>query len=169
MPMSRRHVAIFDVLTSFLHAVTDEDLVMRLEGRLAKLMVKVDPSLYRKYITTSSKGKSILYVKMHKAWYGMMRSALLFYRKLVGDLEAYKFKINPYNPCVANMEVNGSQMTVAWHIDDPKVSHTKAIELTKLAMYLDNIYPGLKVNRSKIHDYLSMNLDFSEDGNIKVS
>ena len=63
----RRHVASFDVPTAFLHALTDEDVVMRLEGRLAELMVKVDPSLYRKYITTSGKGKLILYVKMHKA------------------------------------------------------------------------------------------------------
>ena len=28
---------------------------------------------------------------------------------------------------------------------------------------------SLKVNRGKIHDYLGMNLDFSEDGNVKVS
>ena len=116
---------------------------MRLEGRLTELMVKVDPSLYQKYIPTSSKGKPILYVKMHKVLYGMMHSALLFYRKLVGDLEAYGFKINLYNPCVANMEVDGSQMTVVWHVDDLKVSHKKATEITKFAMYLDNIYPGL--------------------------
>ena len=55
-----------------------------------------------------------------------------------------------------------------WHVDDLKVSHKKAIEITKLAMYLDKIYPGLKVNCGKIHDYLGMNLDFSEDGNVKV-
>ena len=60
-------------------------------------------------------------------------------------------------------------MTVVWHVDDLKVSHKKAIEITKLAMYLDDIYPGLKVNQCKIHDYLGMNLDFSEDGNVKVS
>ena len=32
----RRHVASFDVPTAFLHALTEEDVVMRLEGRLAK-------------------------------------------------------------------------------------------------------------------------------------
>ena len=65
MPMKdeRRHVATFDVPTTFLYAETDEDVVMRLEGRLAELMVKMDPSLYQKYITTSSRGKLILYVK----------------------------------------------------------------------------------------------------------
>ena len=82
----RRHVASFDVHTAFLHAITDKDVVMRLEGRLAELMVKVEPSLYQKYITTSSKGKPVLYVTMNTALYGMMHSALLFYRTLVGDL-----------------------------------------------------------------------------------
>ena len=98
----------------------------------------------------------------------MMNSALLFYRKLVRELEAYGFTIDPYDPCVANMDINGSQMTVGWHVDDLKVSHKKAIEITKLAMYLNDIYPGLKVNRGKIHDYLGMNLGFSKDGNVKV-
>ena len=99
----------------------------------------------------------------------MMRSVLLFYRKLVGDLEAYGLKINPYNPCVASMEVGGPQMTVVWRVDDLKVSHKNAFEITKLAGYLGDIYPGLKVNRGKVHDYLDMNLDFSKDRNVNVS
>ena len=52
---------------AFLHAITDKDVLMLLEGPLAELMVKVDPSLYRKYVTTNSKGKLQLYVKIHKA------------------------------------------------------------------------------------------------------
>ena len=31
-----------------------------------------------------------------------MISSLLFYIKLRGELEAYGFKINPYDPCVGN-------------------------------------------------------------------
>jgi hypothetical protein len=56
---------------------------MRLDGILAELMVQVDPKLYRKYITTNTKGKPVLYVELEKAVYGMMKNALLFYRKLV--------------------------------------------------------------------------------------
>ena len=67
------------------------------------------------------------------------------------------------------MDVNREQMTIVWHVDDLKVSHKKAIEITKLAVYLNDIYPGLKVNRGKIHDYLGMNLDFSKYGNVNVS
>jgi hypothetical protein len=61
---------------------------------------------------------AILYVKMQKTMYGLLRSALLIYRKLVVDLENSGFKLNPYDPCVANKTLNGTQMTVCWHADD---------------------------------------------------
>ncbi len=39
---------------------------------------------------------------MSKALYGMLKSTLLFYKKLVEDLKSVGFEINPYDPCVAN-------------------------------------------------------------------
>ncbi len=105
-------MAWFDIPGAFLHADLDEDIAMVLKGRLADLMVQVAPNLYRKYILVDRKGTAILYVKMQKAMYGLLRSALLFCRKLVEDLESNGFKLNPYDPCVANKTVNGKQMTV---------------------------------------------------------
>jgi hypothetical protein len=81
-------VACFDIPGAFLHANVDEDITMVLKGRLAELMVQVAPNLYRKYITVNKKGTAILYVKMQKNLYGLLRSALLFYKKLVADLES---------------------------------------------------------------------------------
>jgi hypothetical protein len=37
----------------------------------------------------------------------LLESAMLFYKKLVKDLTAYGFEINPYDPYVANKIVNG--------------------------------------------------------------
>ena len=50
-----RVVAYFDIPGTYLHADTDKDVILLLEGPLADLMVKVDPSLYRKYVTTTLK------------------------------------------------------------------------------------------------------------------
>ncbi len=86
-------------------------------GTPADLMVKTNPKLYRKYVVIV-KGCSVLYLWLQKALYGMMKSALLFYRKLVAELRNMGFKINPYDPCVVNKMVNGTQMTVRWHVDD---------------------------------------------------
>ncbi len=65
---------------------------MVLKGRLAQLMVQVTPNLYMKYISVDRRGTAILYIKMQKAIYGLLRSALLFYKKLVADLESIGFK-----------------------------------------------------------------------------
>ena len=54
----------------------------------------------------------MLYVRLSKALYGMLRAALLFYKRPRKDLENMGFEFNPYNPCVANMTVNGTQCTV---------------------------------------------------------
>jgi hypothetical protein len=85
--------------------------VMRMNGLLAELMAKTDPKLYQKYLT-DEKGKKVLYLRLQKALYGMMKSALLFYRKLMSELKEMGFEVNPYNPCIVNKIVNGSQMMI---------------------------------------------------------
>ena len=75
-------------------------MVLRVE--LAEMMVHIAPQIYRPYVKVDKKGTPILYVRLNKALYGLLRSILLFYRKLRGGLEAYGFKINPYDPCVGN-------------------------------------------------------------------
>jgi hypothetical protein len=58
-----------------------------------------------------------------KALYGMLQSALLYYKKFRKDIEDIGFNVNPYDPCIANRMVNGKQHTIAWHVDDVKSSH----------------------------------------------
>ena len=135
-----RSQGIMDAANAFLHVNNDEDVLMLLRGNLAELMVKVDPSMYREYVTTSKKGVLMLYVKLDKAMYGMLRAALLFYKKLRKDLEKMGFVINPYNPCVANKMVNGKQMTVCWHVDDFLVTHMEEDAITGFSLALANIY-----------------------------
>ena len=79
---------------------------MLLKGKLMELMVQIDPKLYRKYIITSSKGEPMLYVCLSKASYGLLQSALLFYRKLRSELDDHGFTVNPYDPCVAKKTIS---------------------------------------------------------------
>ena len=105
---------------------------MRLDRILAESMLQVAPSLYRKYVTRNTKGKPILYVQLEKAVYGMMKSALQFYRKLAADLKSLGYEINPYNQCVANKNINGKQMTICSHVDDLFVGHEDPIVITNI-------------------------------------
>jgi hypothetical protein len=145
---------------------------MLLKGCLAKLMVQVDPQLYRKFIIYDKNNHALLCIKLSKAIYSLLKSALLFYKKFVEDLKNYKspFTINPYDPCVANATINGKQMTITWHVDDLKVSHIDPFQITKFGAYLATIYSnGLVVHQGKVHDYLGMDLNFATDGIAQVS
>ena len=71
----------------------------------------------------SKKEKKVIYLQVVRALYGMLVAAILWYQKLRKDLESIRFKINPYDPCVANRMVRGKQHTVVFHVDDLKCSH----------------------------------------------
>jgi hypothetical protein len=56
--------------------------------------------------------------------------------KLRADQKEFGFVFNEYDPCVANKMVNGTQMTVVFHVDDLKVSHASDFQLTKMVVWL---------------------------------
>ena len=70
------------------------------------MMVRIDPMLYREYVIYSVNGVPMLYVRLSKALYGMLRAALLFYKRLQSTLEDMGFEVNPYDPCIANIMVD---------------------------------------------------------------
>ena len=60
--------------------------------------------------------------------------------------------------------INGSQMTVTWHVDDLKISHKDSREVTKCIEHFRKIYGDrMTIHRCKVHDYLGMDLDFSSN------
>ncbi len=86
----KREVVTIDIPGAFLHANNEDYVIMKMNGLLAKLMVKTDPKIYRKYVTIK-KGRQVLYLRLQKALYGMMKSVLLFYRKLIKELKEKGF------------------------------------------------------------------------------
>jgi hypothetical protein len=80
-------VAVVDVQGAFLSADVDKEVITAIRGRLAELTVKTAPKIYCKCITLNANNKTVLCVKLQKATYGCLRSALLFYSKLAQDLE----------------------------------------------------------------------------------
>ena len=94
-------------------------------------MVKTKPKIYRKCVTIKNR-RTVLYVKLQKSLYGCLRSALLFYEKLVADLNSIGLIINPYDPCVAYMMVNGNHTNITWHVNDLKILHVDAYGVKKV-------------------------------------
>jgi hypothetical protein len=144
-------------------------VIMKMNGLLAELMVKTDPKIYQKYIMLEQ-GRKVLYLQMQKALYGMMKSALLFYRKLIKERKEMVFEINPNDPCVANKVANGAQMTVRWHVNDLMISHISQCEILELVRHIKSIYgDNLAKNVGMTHDYLGMTFDYAFEGEVCIN
>ncbi len=71
------------------------------------------------------------------------------------------FEVNPYDPCVVNKIVNGSQMTTWWHVDDLMISHSSGKAISKFLRALKDIYgDNIAESTENIHDYLRMTFNF---------
>ncbi|KAL7565950.1 hypothetical protein ACA910_008408 [Epithemia clementina (nom. ined.)] len=172
-----RDVMIADIPNAFIQtpmpkANKGERVIMKIRGSLVDMLVEMSPEIYQEHVVIEA-GNKILYVIVTKAIYGMLVSALLFYKKLKKDLEEIGFEVNPYDPCNANRMINGKQHTVTWHVDDLKSSHVDPKVNEEFANWLEAKYGDPKVGkvkaeRGKRHDYLAMKLDFSIPGEAKI-
>jgi len=149
----------------------DRDVHVVLDGRMAELLAKISPGDYQKFVH-NHRGQSHIYCKLNVSLYGTLKAAVLFWKKLSGYLKDQGFTVNPYDWCVANKDINGKQCTIVWHVDDLKISHVDTSVVDEIVRNLRSEFGkvgDLTVHRGKVHDYLGMELDFSEDGNVMVS
>ena len=79
-----RDIAKIDIPHDFLWAENDSKAIIQLQGKTVDLLVTLDPSLCRKYVIIGKKGELVLYIILSKDLYGLLKSALLFYRKIRG-------------------------------------------------------------------------------------
>ena len=170
----RRDEMTADIPNAFIQAdmpLTGERVILKLTGVMVDLMVEANPDRYASFVVYEN-GVKTLYLQVLKGLYGMLIAALLWYKRFRKELEEEQgFVFNPYDPCVANREVNGKQHTVAFHVDDLKSSHEDPQVNDKFLEWLNfkyGNYGEVKATRGKVHDYLGMTFDFSEDGKVKV-
>jgi hypothetical protein len=148
----------------------EERVMMKITGVLVDILVELNPQLYGPYVVYEKRGK-VLYVRVLRAIYGMLEAASLWYKKFRSELEEVGFKFNPYDPCLANRDQNGKQHTLLFHVDDLKSSHDDPKVNDKFEDWLQMKYGEhgkVVAHRGKIHDYLGMELDYSEPGKVKI-
>jgi len=149
----------------------EERIIMKITGVLVDMLVQLSPETYGKSIVYE-KNRKVVYVQVLRAIYGMLQSALLWYKQLRGNLEKKGFAFNPYDPCVANRVKYGKQQTICFHVDDLKSSHVDKTVNDKFAKWLSKKYGHhgkVKIHRGLIHEYLGMILDYSTKGKVKVN
>jgi hypothetical protein len=80
------------------------------------------------------------------------------------------FTINPYDPCVANKTVYGTQMTIRWHVDDLMISHVSQDKIMRVVQGIKDIYrENLAETVGTLHDYLGMTFDYSFAKEVRVN
>jgi hypothetical protein len=162
-----RDVATAVVAGAYLHAELDDFTLLRMEGESVDIMCDVSEE-YRNFVCYEN-GKKVLYLKLLKALYGCVKSALLWYELFSSTLEGMGFVLNPYDTCVANKTIDGKQCTIAWYVDDNKISHVEDGVVTQVIEAIEARFGKMTVTRGKRHVFLGMDITFHDDGTVSVN
>ena len=111
-------------------------------------------------------GIKVLYVRLVKAIYGCVKSAffLWWYDLFYGHLKKMGFVLNPYNSCIANCVIKGKQCTIAWYVNDMKISHMDPDVVTSIIDQLEARFDRMTVTRGLEHTFLGMNIRYTGQG-----
>jgi hypothetical protein len=78
------------------------------------------------------------------------------------------FELNPYNTCVANKTINGKQCTIAWYVDDNKISHMEEQVVTGVIERIEERFGKIVVTWGKKHVFLDMGIEFHDNGTASI-
>ena len=155
-----REVGVFDISGAFLHPEMpkkdeDEHVLMRFIGGAIDILIEINPE-YAECVIEEN-GQRVLYVEVLRSIYGCIEAAMLWYDMFKRSLEKMGFVINPYDRCVANAIIEGSQCTIVWYVDDCKISHLKKSMLVKITDELQRLYGKFSsLTFGDDHEYLGM-------------
>ena len=82
-------------------------VTIRVRVALADILLEIATEVYKSYVRKDNKGKNILIIPCLNAIYVTMVEIMLYHRKFCKILLVAGFKLNPYDPFVANPMGNG--------------------------------------------------------------
>jgi Reverse transcriptase (RNA-dependent DNA polymerase) len=147
-----RDVATADIAGAYLKAYMKDFVVMKFTGDTVRILCDMNPN-HKRFVTTEH-GQPTLYVRLIKAIYGCVKSALLWYELFSTSLQQMGFELNPYDRCVANCIIQGKQCTIGWYVDDTKISHEDSTVVTNIIARLENKFDKMTVVRGNQHVFL---------------
>ena len=131
------------VQTAVSQGKTDEKFIMKLRGALVDMLIDICPGIYEEFIVYE-RNQKVIYVKILKALYGILKASILYYQKFRTDIESIGYLVNLYDACVANKIINDKQHTLIWHIDDVNEGHVYAKVNDKFHRWCESKYDSEK-------------------------
>lgn len=147
----------------FLLADMEEFTIVKIDGPMVSYLVRANPSKFESFVTYGG-SRRVIYLKLKKALYGCVQSSLLWWKLPATTLiEKMDFALNPYDLCVANKMVNGSQLTVLWYVNDLKISHVDENVAKDTKKQLEDHFGTLTVTSGSEHTYVGMKVDIKNN------
>ena len=164
-----RNIAVVDIPGAYLHAGVNHDkrrVIIKLQDEFVDMMCQVNEK-YKAYVCYE-KGRKTLYLKLLRALYGCIESALLWYELFTSTLKNMGFSLNPYDKCIANKIINGSQCTIVWYVDDAKISHIDESVIKNIVKCLENKFGKLNPTYGNKQEYLGMKIIIDDSRRLHI-
>ena len=71
--------------------------------------------------------------------------------------------------CVANNNINGKQYTIAWYVDDNKVSHVDNYVIDDIIKKVEERFPVLTVTKGIVRTFLGMKIRYLNNTRISIN
>ena len=160
-----RHILTLDHTAAYLNAsMKGPEVIMLLTPDVTTLLIDIDES-NRKYVRADGK----IAVKLKKALYGCLQSAMLWYNELSSTLESMGFQKNPYDVCSLRRVTGINECTILIYVDDLLITSTDKDTLSEVASRLKDKYGGITTKEGRVHDYLGIRWDFSTSKQVTLS
>ena len=158
-------MTIFDVPKACLNAHLPEDtyLLTKFDNKFVDAMCEVNPELVGD--VRFEKGGNCI----KKTLYRCIESALLWYNLFLHKISELGFKVNSYDKCVTNKEIDSRQCTIVWYVYDTKVSPINNSVVSDMLHYIKHEFGSISISRGNKYQYLGMNIIFFNDSRISIS
>ena len=115
---------VFDLCTSnvpeaYMNRYIPKDKILLINirgGGGINIICKVNPEC-EQHVRYGIGGK-VLFILIFREIFGCIESVLLWYNLFSTIIDILGFEMNPYDSCVANKVIEGTQYTIPWYVDE---------------------------------------------------
>jgi len=157
-----REIATADVNGAYLEALMTSDVYMQLDHKISAILV----TLYPHYVNFLENGQ--LTVKLDRALYGCIESALLWNKEITHQLSSIGFKQSSEDECLFFKGDGEHKVHVGVYVDDLLISAKSLSEIQEVEERLSQKFRDITFNYGKIHEYLGINLNFTTPGVVSM-
>lgn len=158
-------IMTLDHKAAYLNAVMKgPEVIMLLPPDVSHLLIELDPS-HSQYLRSDKR----IAVRLKKALYGCIQSAVLWYNELSSTIEGMGFVKNPYDLCSFRRVTDNDECNILVYVDDLLITSTTPKALHDITSVLKTKYGGITTTEGLLHDYLGIRWDFTVPKQVSLS